>query len=157
MRARIRAAAPADIERIAAIEAESFSCPWPAADFRREMENSWARLWVGEADSGVAGYLLAWFIPPQAELHKVAVAEGFRRQGVAVALLDHMLAEARQGGVETVWLEVREGNRAAIRLYERTGFLRAGRRRDYYQGPREDALVFQLDLAGEADGARRQG
>lgn len=148
MSVQVRAATPADIEALAAIEAESFTSPWPGNDFLRELDNSWVRLWVCEVQAEIAGYMLAWFLEPTVELHKIAVSGRFRRHGLAAGMMAQLIAAARNAAAETVWLEVRASNDAAVRLYERFGFKLANRRRDYYENPREDALCFRLELSG---------
>jgi ribosomal-protein-alanine N-acetyltransferase len=62
-------------------------------------------------------------------------------------LLQEFLALARSRGTEKVFLEVRESNLAARRLYEKSAFSESGRRRFYYREPQEDAIVYQLVLA----------
>jgi ribosomal-protein-alanine N-acetyltransferase len=78
------------------------------------------------------------------ELHinSLAVAERWRRLGLATRLLDAVSREAQAEGATSATLEVRESNRAARALYERLGFRVEGVRRDYYQTPREDAIVL---------------
>jgi ribosomal-protein-alanine N-acetyltransferase len=85
------------------------------------------------------------------ELHinSLAVDERWRQQGIARRLLVGVLAEAVRAGARTATLEVRESNAAARALYEGLGFHVEGVRRDYYQHPREDALVlWHRRLAG---------
>ena len=84
------------------------------------------------------------------ELHRIAVASSGQRRGLALRLLDDLLQCGRSWGCGRIVLEVRESNRPAIALYERRGFRRVGRRREYYSDPGEDALVFALDLGGPA-------
>ena len=71
----------------------------------------------------------------------VAIDPDHRRQGIASALLDELLAEIDDPAARYT-LEVRQSNLGAIRLYERYGFRSAGRRRRYYQDNGEDALIM---------------
>jgi len=94
-------------------------------------------VWVVELDGAVRGWAAVRSLGGgESELLQVEVAEGYRRRGLASALL----AAALDG---TVFLEVRESNAAAIALYSTLGFLVTGRRKDYYSGPPEDALVME--------------
>ena len=72
----------------------------------------------------------------------VAVMPAARRRGIGRTLVREMLARAETRGLSFVTLEVREHNDAAIALYAGEGFLPVGRRRGYYERPREDALLM---------------
>ena len=63
------------------------------------------------------------------------------------SLVRELLAEARAAGAASVILEVRESNRPALRLYESIGFKPEGRRKNYYQDPAEDALLYRILIA----------
>jgi ribosomal protein S18 acetylase RimI-like enzyme len=105
-----------------------------------EAPPEWAAydIWVVEVDGVVRGWAaLRSLGAGEWELLQVEVQEGFRRRGLARALL----AAALEG---TVFLEVRASNAGAIALYSTLGFAITGRRRDYYSAPREDALVMEL-------------
>ncbi len=93
------------------------------------------------------GYLVTWFVADEAEVANVVVAAPARRRGIGGALIDHALTEARSRGTAQVYLEVRESNLDARRLYERRGFMVVGRRKRYYHRPDEDALVLRCTLA----------
>lgn len=99
-------------------------------------------------DGALAGYLFGSYIPPEGEVLRVAVLPARRGKGVGQALLSRFLA-----GVPVCFLEVREGNLAARRLYEKTGFRLSGRRRAYYRDPREDACLYtrQTDACAQTD------
>ncbi len=104
-----------------------------------EAPEEWSdyEIWVVEIEGEVRGWAaLRSLGEGEGELLQIEVAEGYRRRGLARALL----AEALAG---TVFLEVREGNAAAIALYSTLGFVVIGRRKDYYREPREDALVME--------------
>ena len=79
----------------------------------------------------------------EAEVHRIAVQPSLRGRGYGQLLLEDFLNRVQQGGVVTVLLEVRAGNAPAIGLYEKNGFAEIGRRKGYYQKPKEDALILQ--------------
>ena len=141
---RIRPLAPADVDAVARLEAEAFSTPWSAQTFRSLAERSGPVLLVAESpELPVTGYAVLWSFGDQAELANIAVAPGCRGRGVGSALLDAVLAAARERGAREVFLEVRESNQTARAMYERRGFQQIGRRPGYYQRPREDAWVMR--------------
>ncbi len=75
-------------------------------------------------------------------MDNVAVFPQHRGKGVATTLLEALLEEARRRGGEFLSLEVRPSNTGAVRLYEKLGFRREGRRKSFYTDPREDALLL---------------
>jgi ribosomal-protein-alanine N-acetyltransferase len=99
------------------------------------------------ASSHALGFLIANYISPEWELENLVVAPGFRRKGLATKLLAALLNRARETNSASVFLEVRESNQAARRLYVRLGFEENGRRRLYYANPPEDAVLYRLVLA----------
>jgi len=91
------------------------------------------------------GFILGRVIVDEAEILNLAVREGCRRQGEGKALVAELRRRFAEMGVSRVFLEVRESNCGAIDFYERMGFSQKGRREDYYQEPREAALVYELN------------
>jgi ribosomal-protein-alanine N-acetyltransferase len=137
----------ADVARVAAIEAASFSSAWKPHTFISLLDTSGPELWVLEhPEDGVIGYFVLWCVMDQAELANIAVADGHRGHGLGAVLFERMLDVGRKRGVTSVYLEVRASNEAAIGLYERFGFTQIGVRKRYYDQPREDALVMLLRL-----------
>ena len=143
---RIRPAAAADLPDLERIEIEQFSNPWSRDYFAAELANSFSHIAVAvdPRPGTVVGYLLFWKLGDELELHKIAVAGAWQRQGHAARLLDHFLRAGRDWGCRRAVLEVRAANVPAIRLYEKFAFRRAGRRRDYYVKPVEDALIYEF-------------
>jgi len=80
-------------------------------------------------------------------INNIALRPQYRDLGYGTALLQHVLAQARNLGARRATLEVRAGNTGARRLYERLGFYVAGTRRNYYTNPVEDALILWRDDA----------
>ena len=136
-----------DVPVIAELERAAFSDPWSLASFESVMDEPASYVAVArDASSRLAGYVVAWFVADEGEIANLAVREPTRRQGVGAALLDAALTEGRRRGAQNLYLEVRESNDAARRLYASRGFEELGRRRRYYRHPVEDAVVLRLEL-----------
>ena len=103
---------------------------------------------VGEEEGGsvLAGFLVARYLPAEWELENIVVAPAVRRMGIGRQLIDSLLVQARQTNSTAVFLEVRESNSAARRLYEYVGFMETGRRKAYYSHPSEDAVLYSKTL-----------
>jgi ribosomal-protein-alanine N-acetyltransferase len=128
------------------IERTSFSVPWQRNTFDSLLRRNDTDLVGAERDGVLAGYAICWTILDEAELGNVAVAPEARGLGVGDTLVRAVLDRIRQRGVRACFLEVRESNLAAQRLYRQRGFEAVGRRRAYYSRPVEDALVMRLRL-----------
>jgi len=144
----IRKARTADLPSVWSIEREQFSHPWPLAYFQAELGNPLSHFYVAEERQGraLSGFMIFWRLDSELELHQIAVVRESQRRGYGSCLLDFFIGLGRSWHCRQAVLEVRAGNEAAIRLYEKAGFLCVGRRRDYYSQPAEDALVFRLDF-----------
>lgn len=143
----IRPMAAGDVERVVGIEHEAFTSPWKADTFRTLLDRTGAELWVlEEPTEGVVAYAVVWCILDQGEIANIAVADGFRGRGHGTRLLQYVLGVARDRGVKSIYLEVRVSNEVAANLYRRFGFEEIGRRRDYYDSPKEDALIMVARL-----------
>ena len=70
-----------------------------------------------------------------------------RGQGIASALLEAFHRYGREHGLACLLLEVRPSNRKAVALYQKFGYTEAGRRKNYYLSPKEDAIIMRLELA----------
>ena len=137
----------AHVESVAEIEASSFTTPWSAETFRGLVDRSGvAALVMTDTSGSVVGYAVLWCILEQGELANIAIAPDRRGEGLGRRMLHHVVEVARERGVEKLFLEVRASNAAALALYEDFGFARVGMRRNYYERPREDALVMLSDL-----------
>lgn len=135
-----------DVREVAEIERQSYALPWSAYTFRSLLHRPNAVLLIAEDNRGVSGYAALWLAADEAELGNLAVRPGRRRRGTGRRLLEHITREAARRGARSIFLEVRESNGVARRLYESAGFRIVGSRADYYASPREDAVVMRLDL-----------
>lgn len=137
----IRHATADDLPALLEIERQSFASPrWSGKAFLRYT------CMVAEIDGQIAGFLVSRETfsgdqeePAEREILNLAVAPPYRRTGIATALLEN---ELRKPGNH--FLEVRESNSAAQALYRKLGFVQIGSRPEYYEKPRESAIVMQM-------------
>jgi ribosomal-protein-alanine N-acetyltransferase len=101
---------------------------------------------LAEVAGARVGFALASVVGPTVELESIGVAPDWQRRGVGSQLLADLVARLQAEPIEELVLEVRASNAAAQGLYARAGFATAGRRRNYYRDPVEDALVMRLAL-----------
>ena len=136
------------LPQVAALEKICFPAdPWSEELFRTALEHPHTVLLAAEGEDGVVlGYAVLSVVLDEGNLDNIAVAPYFRRQGVADALLS-ALTELGRTRLSALFLEVRSSNLPAIALYEKHGFVPVGRRKNYYESPREDALLMTYDLA----------
>ena len=146
----IRDAREEDIERIAGIERECFSLPWTPELLRGQLRPGHVFLAACE-DGEVVGYAGLCYVLDEGYISNVATAPGRRRRGTGSALLRELEKRARALGLAFLTLEVREGNLPARALYAGLGYGVVGRRKNYYQNPREDAILMTLELTGNEE------
>jgi ribosomal-protein-alanine N-acetyltransferase len=139
-------ASAGDVGALVSIASES-PRPWTARAFAEELERDSPSLFTLRSSGRVVGFVVARTLAPELDIVDLAVARAFRRRGLGRHLLRSLLDRAARGGVEKVFLEVREGNRAARRLYRGFGFEETQRRREFYQGPVEDAILMRLEMS----------
>lgn len=140
---RVTADALDEVDDIAVLQSTTFTNPWTADSLRWEIANTdVARLYVMRANGQLIGFCACWVIFDELHINSLAIADGWRRQGWARRLLREVARDAELAGARQATLEVRRSNVAALGLYEGLGFACEGVRKDYYQTPREDALVL---------------
>lgn len=117
---------------------------WSIESIRSQMEKPASICTVALKDDTVIGYLAFEQILDEGSIAEIAVCPDFRRQGIAKRLIAGTLDD--RNDLSEVFLEVREGNDAAIALYESLGFERIGMRKDYYDHPKENAIMMRKNL-----------
>jgi ribosomal-protein-alanine N-acetyltransferase len=137
----IRRLAYADLPQVVGIERRAFPTPWSLAMFVLELSKPSGICLAAWRGARLRGYLICSRYDEVWHVMNVAVDPAARREGIATALLEDLLARVGDPGARFT-LEVRPSNDAAIRLYERFGFRAAGTRRRYYQDNGEDALIM---------------
>jgi ribosomal-protein-alanine N-acetyltransferase len=140
----VRATAQDDLSDVEALQRRAFTNAWGAEALRWELKNTdVARLYLMRDPAGaLVAYCACWMVFDELHINSLAVDLPWRRQGLARRLLGDVFRVAAAAGAQSATLEVRQSNAAARGLYESLGFRVEGVRRDYYQEPREDALVL---------------
>lgn len=151
-----------DIPQAVEIEKAAFTRPWSKSIFKATLLLPYAAYYVaveqktlkqkaleqgekpGLDQDRIVGICGVKKIFEEGEISNVAVHPDYRGRGVSRRMLEMLIREAREGGVESFTLEVRAGNRPAIRLYESFGFRTEGIRPRFYDHPVEDGLIMWL-------------
>ncbi len=123
-----------------------FSDPWSANDFADCLASGIPFL-VAEQQGVVTGYVIAHGADDEGEILNLGVAPAHQRHGVGRALVEQVLALLAGAGARMVFLEVRESNAVARRLYQSLGFAEVARRARYYRRPVEDAVILRAAVA----------
>ena len=139
------------LESIAALERQCFSVPWSIPMLEEELFNPQASFLVAEGENGqVLGYAGLQVVLDEGYIANIAVDPKWRRQGLAGELLE-VYCRFAQAHLAFLTLEVRASNEAAIALYVKHGFVQAGVRKNYYQDPKEDALIMTREFHREGE------
>lgn len=132
-----------DVPAVVSIEQDAFTTPWHAETFLALVGRPSHQLLVCESPEGeIVAYAVLSLVLDQAELANIAVRKDQRGRRVGSTFLDRILEITREEGIQELFLEVRESNTAGRNLYRTRGFEAIGRRKNYYDDPREDALLL---------------
>ena len=140
-RINIRSYANGDETKIAALEKECFSSPWSEKAITDAKANGTFFL-IAEKGFDFAGYISLNTAADEGYINNIAVVPEYRRQGVAESLLYHLGKTAEKKQLAFLSLEVRESNLAAIKLYEKCGYKNMGVRKNFYENPKENAIIM---------------
>ena len=135
----------AHLPQVAALETHCFPAdPWSEELFRDALDNPHTAILLAEGEDGaILGYAVLSVVLDEGNLDNIAVAPEARRRGVADALLGVLTGFGREH-LSVLMLEVRASNTPAIALYEKHSFAAVGRRKNYYDAPKEDAILMTL-------------
>ncbi|MEY8337926.1 ribosomal protein S18-alanine N-acetyltransferase [Lachnospiraceae bacterium 62-35] len=143
---RVRRMREDDIEEIAELERLCFSVPWSEGLLSEALESSVNVCFVLEEQKRAVAYGIFQLLAGEGEVLRIGVLPSERRMGLGSKVLEAMEGYARANQGERIFLEVRESNQGARMLYKSWGFQELGIRRNYYQNPREDAVLMRLVL-----------
>jgi len=136
------------LDEAAELERACFSTPWSRSMLSEELENDCSAFLAALSDEGeLVGYAGVQVVMDEGYIMNVAVRPECRRNGIAEKLLRVFIDFAKAHALAFLTLEVRASNTPAILLYSKLGFRGDGRRRNYYEHPKEDAIIMTLSLA----------
>ena len=139
----IRDVGPDDIPQIVEVEKRCFSLPWTAEQLAAQIKDAQHEFIAAISPDGtVLGYVGMMYVLDEGYISNVATDLPWRRQGIADALIGRLCAICEGLRLSFVSLEVRAGNVPAVALYEKHGFAPVGLRKNYYERPREDAVIM---------------
>lgn len=135
------------LDEVAELERVCFTTPWSRNMLGEELDNYLSAFLVALDDNDkVAGYAGLQAVLDEGYITNVAVRPDCRRQGIAGKLLQVFLDFAKGNHLAFLSLEVRASNYDAIALYGSRGFRSVGRRKNYYEHPREDAIIMTKEF-----------
>ncbi len=137
---------PDHVSAVAELEKICFGTEaWSEKSVASELVNKLS-LWLVAIDEGtVAGYVGSQTVMGETDMMNVAVHPEYRRRGIAEALIIALMDALKEKESHVLTLEVRASNEPAISLYGKLGFAEAGRRKNYYRNPKEDALILRKE------------
>lgn len=136
----ITIAALEDCQSLAELDARCNASPWKSSHFQAALQNSEIRLI--KRNQQIIAFIVWQRVLDEIELHLIATTPEYRRQGLAQLLITAMLEEAQMHSTNRIFLEVRQSNENAQKLYQKNGFIECGVRHHYYRDG-ENALLME--------------
>lgn len=134
------------LDDLALLEKQCFSVPWSKSALEAELEKENSRFFVAITKNEVSGYIGANNILGEVYVNNIAVFYNYRELGIGSKLLSHLIDVAKEENCDFVTLEVRESNISARKLYEKLKFKKVGIRKNFYEQPKEDGIIYTLIL-----------
>lgn len=131
-----------DAKTIAELENICFSSPWTESGIIEMLNTTNSYFYVAELDGAVVGYSEMFVVVDEGNVCNIAVNPNYRKQGIGKVLVDALIESGKNINLAFISLEVRSSNKNAINLYEKCGFELMGVRKNYYDHPKEDGLVY---------------
>ncbi len=135
-----------DIEKVYEIENQCFSMPWSKHEIMESFSREDSIYCVIEKDDVVIGYAALFFVLDEANIINIGINNEYRGIGAGEELLKYLINNVKGKNVSKIFLEVREGNHIAVKLYEKIGFKEIGIRKNFYQNPLENGIVMSYTI-----------
>ena len=130
------------LDGVAELERLCFSQPWSRSSLELLTKEGIGVGMVCSSDGNICAYGGMIVAVDEGQITNIATHPDYRRRGYGRAIVESLQKYAKNNGLDSISLEVRESNKAAIDLYTALGFKIEGKRKDFYTAPREDALVM---------------
>lgn len=145
----VRKCTEQDISAIAQLEKDTFSDAWSQSGILETYSQAQAFIVVAEQADTIVGYCILYYVLDEGEIARIAVDQKCRRQGAGRAILEKVQCLCHEIGVSKLMLDVRESNSAARSFYQKLGFEEDGIRRNFYEMPREHAVLMSMEIGNE--------
>ena len=134
-------------EQLFNLEIQSFPNEyWSLESIKSEISKDNCICIVAYYNDKIVGYLFSSFVYDESELNRIAVLNEFRNRKIGNSLIKYLIDILHNHSCKTLFLEVRESNKSAIKLYKNIGFKKNGIRNNYYKKPTENAVLMSLKL-----------
>ncbi len=130
------------LDGVAELEKMCFSQPWSRSSLELLTKEGIGVGMVCSKDGKVCAYGGMIVAVDEGQITNIATHPDYRRQGYGRAVVEALVKHAKMNGLDSISLEVRESNKAAIELYTKLGFKVEGKRKDFYTKPTENALIM---------------
>lgn len=141
---QIRLMRAEDINQVHEIENKTFSMPWSKIALKESFERPDGIHVVACEEEKVVGYCSLFNIVNEGNINNVAVDKNYRGRQIGFSMLTQLIKIGNEKNIEAYTLEVRRSNTRAIKLYHKLGFKTEGLRKNFYENPKEDALIMWL-------------
>lgn len=133
-----------DLNALVGLELACFSTPWSEASLREDLQDPHHKFYyVAQTTSGaIVAYMGLARVLDEGQVSNIAVFPTWQGQGIGEGLLRYVIEDLRDSNVSVIYLEVRQSNEKAIKLYTKMGFIIDGARKDFYSHPKEDAYLL---------------
>lgn len=133
-----------DVDGVHRISQEAFSLPWTRDAIQNEVFNLNSQYIIARNDftNEVIGFVGVWIIAGEASIINIAVDKKYRKLGIGTSLLNHLFKLCTDMNCHDITLEVRESNILAQSMYSKMGFVEEGRRKGFYDCPKEDCIIM---------------
>jgi ribosomal-protein-alanine N-acetyltransferase len=140
-----------DIPKVLTIERQMYSYPWSEGIFKDCLKIGYSN-WAFIKDGQFVGYVILSVAVGEAHILNICLDPAYQGKGLGRQFLKEVLIIAKKKNANSVFLEVRPSNTAAVQLYKTAGFKKIGKRKNYYPAAdgKEDALVLSLDLTSDS-------
>ena len=150
-----RLATEDDLDEILKIEEEANPSGWSRNSFLRSIQNDEDEIWVltdDETDSVLIGFMVFRLQKPEVHILELAIAQEHRRNSFGTKLLRFLVKYVYKQGVEVVHLEVRANNAAAVKFYQKIGFVIVHKKTKYYSnGDDAYSMSYLLSPISESE------
>ena len=141
-----------DIDCVMKVENEVYKFPWTEQIFSDCIRVGYL-CWMASRTDTVVGHAVISITPGESHMLNLSIAKTYQGNGYGKQFIEFLIRIAGENQAETMLLEVRPSNIAAINCYNSSGFNEIGCRKDYYPAPdgREDALLFARHIPPQTD------